>query len=1843
MIGGARKYEVSVWTLQDEFITLLRRSENDYLGQIIDVKFHIIDDGTEEFSFKIPMYIYKGADRIENPIWYNTQNGNIAINMRKIKVIFDKDEALPRVYEYIITKISESHDKDILQCEVTCEGLAFHELGKTGYKVSLKQEDFENDDYDWFETGSWTNGLGETCNEQPIANINYWLNKFLIPYPSEQNAYISPSTWYYKIEMDHGGKTTRNPNKIYEDEFVSGWQVVEGVLTPTGVETEKEKARMVDLEESNKYNLTQDLAEAFGVFCRYEYSHDDNGQITGRTVIFYNNFLKEKEGYLGFTYPYNTNSIKRELDSTDIITKMFVSPVESQESESNLVTIMSTDANRTGEDYILNFDYLYKIGAITDWQYQKISEYEKDMHSYNQELTNLSESILKLQEKIPELDAKITIAENAIQLDTERMNEADDLFNNLDQDGDGVLTVSGLHPATAILIFDAIVPEAESSGENSGNNDGGSGTNEESSGGEGSGEGQSNNEIGGEGSSSEGESSGEEPSLTPQEIPQAIYHIKIKQEGVFPNTVKIYEKINYAVVEGENTSKLQQEVTGFTFEYDEFGNLSQISNIQVLQRQNDESKTVYLTYDYRPKTQYENVRRTWQRRLYNDRANLEDYKNQKEQILIELDGNETHTGKIEQYNNAIEEKNNKIAEFEEIMGPALREGYWKPEDYKDCGDKYIISDNELFHLGGNPISDQTETIKYSKGKLSLIYDTDLFDEEQKSYYYIGADQRIVHYPCIVLSQSRRDAIKNTIKNNPDLIKQMSFAFYDYNLPQDETERAKELQKYKNLRCLTLGSGCQFGFIKNSNTVSPVLILTGAQGYSDTSLANMKSNNLGVGILTTTVTEQGVDTIFTPWFNVPNGAWFSFNDNENTTEDNYPAVYPRIKISSLALKTSSDQLLLKHVTKKTQEEKVITNLEEPTDYYILSKNDAYYITPRINKLFQYCKNTIYGDYFEIQYVISNADTAIYLDAIEVMKENSIPKVSYELTPTIFETGMLSKLDTMLGRVVNINDTDLKFEEVQGYISSIEMDLDRPWEDTIEIKNYKTKFEDLFSSIVAQTEEMKKNSYTFGVVSDAFANSNQLNAALLQKSILKADLNYAFNQGTLTISEEDGILCKSDAGVVAIRGGGIFTSTTPDGNGGWYWNTGILPSGINADLITTGQLDTNLVRIFAGDKLRFQMNGDGIYSYKSILDDAKIITYLESGNELPEGVQLTDDLDTKQYVVLNENGLFLRADDGACVPDLDGQGYKRLGPFSGDQTGIDRVAISWDGLTLRDWNGKDVFYADADTGDLTVEGTIYASSLFIGKRGEENVPTIDQYVSNYNWEISCSSPYINRVDNHIGKLYENLDPLDPPTDAAQVDYTKIYAGVQEKFTYYPATLNIELSHKGDNGISTEDKAYIKIELYNGTSQDTIYVNGDDNKGVSSYSLKLSDEGNIDFNEVRISVYDVQPSNSNAKLLAQRSIYLMGNSRIEGTKLSVDADEGKIILNADNSINIASGKKLFLYAEGELAILNSHNNDYANSIVMNENGLSISSTGNLDLSGAKINIISDNPESIIAFGKDSAEGKYSISFGNNGLIEADRAVFNYLNVKNTSYYYGNNSLTHLIAIAYTPEEIEKTGGLWIKPTQTNPVVTITAKQTIGSHVGRNWDNNNYFILTNGRNWQYYYLEIDTTSIDPPIINQTECQCKISFPVYTQVEEHSWGDPPECTVMAYVMQGKYQQRTTSGFPLGTQRVGEKTFTYGRKGQSVMVEIEGKIEENILNSSLKKIDNKYYISLALKFSVNSGTANSNAPFYNIANNSTDYNTGGEIVCEMTGESTSGPGTSSSSNICEIYYIPSPQ
>jgi len=90
----------------------------------------------------------------------------------------------------------------------------------------------------------------------------------------------------------------------------------------------------------------------------------------------------------------------------------------------------------------------------------------------------------------------------------------------------------------------------------------------------------------------------------------------------------------------------------------------------------------------------------------------------------------------------------------------------------------------------------------------------------------------------------------------------------------------------------------------------------------------------------------------------------------------------------------------------------------------------------------------------------------------MKENAKPKVSYEITPTILNTNLINHLYDTLAQIVMINDTDLKLVNTFGYISELNLDLDNIANDSVVIQNYTSKFEDLFSSIVASTEGIRR---------------------------------------------------------------------------------------------------------------------------------------------------------------------------------------------------------------------------------------------------------------------------------------------------------------------------------------------------------------------------------------------------------------------------------------------------------------------------------------------------------------------------------------------------------------------------------------------------------------------------------------------------------------------------------------------------------------------------------------------------------------------------------------------------
>ena len=135
-----RPYELSLWTLQDSFITVLKPIGSFNRGQIETPKCQIKNDGTQELNFSIPMYYREKGILVENPIWFNVINGSLIVNLRKLKLIFNKGEEGEEIIEFIINNVIETHTDGQLRCEVTAEGLAFQELGKVGYKIGIHND-----------------------------------------------------------------------------------------------------------------------------------------------------------------------------------------------------------------------------------------------------------------------------------------------------------------------------------------------------------------------------------------------------------------------------------------------------------------------------------------------------------------------------------------------------------------------------------------------------------------------------------------------------------------------------------------------------------------------------------------------------------------------------------------------------------------------------------------------------------------------------------------------------------------------------------------------------------------------------------------------------------------------------------------------------------------------------------------------------------------------------------------------------------------------------------------------------------------------------------------------------------------------------------------------------------------------------------------------------------------------------------------------------------------------------------------------------------------------------------------------------------------------------------------------------------------------------------------------------------------------------------------------------------------------------------------------------------------------------------------------------------------------
>ena len=1178
-----RSYEVSLWTLQDDFITVLKWSDVEQRGRIENGKMTLNIDGTQKLTFSIPMYYRLRGELIENPSWFNSQ-GQLLKGLRKIKVIFNKGEypikeASSHVFEFVIMNVEEGHDKDILTCEVEADGLAFQELGKIGYKLNLSQDNFELDYKEWDEKGYWINRKGDEVYTQPIQNINYWCEECCELEKFDSTNYTS-RVWYYDVQMNwksFEGITERASDKVYEESYTTSWS--DETLVPSKVENAREKARAVEAEHSNLYNITQDIAEKFGIFCRYEYLYDENYHIIGKKIVFYNNFMNDDPSkMLSLQYPYSASKVTRKMESEEVTTKLFVLDTDDSSIAGGYCSIMDAPPNFSHEDYILNFDYMLACGGINQEQYDAIATYNAEMRAANETITELQQQLSSYQLQLPELQAKKQVLEKSADLAEEEARQKSELRNTLDaKDGekDGYIQLTASNPDYILVsgdkknyinlknsnkgVVDSSI-EIYTSCHTSSN---GKVLARQITDFKVEYDNETNNVIGitinnpddlkkvssidwdyifntyykpenydgnvdlryrpivpaqkfidagytdFEGtygtlySASFTETASDGKTYDIVYTPVMSDGTILSQEdvdtyfdGIITNDkstaqwksadagsdgkkliLKIAEKTNdHQDTWAENLHELQAEWDiiradnnwfryqsnpgGIEFEPVDYSHLTYCTEEQFNAKVTlAETRYVYLIYKYDPCLYYDNIVKIWNDKFAKDTVGKQEAAAEITRIEAEI---ETIQAAI---NSAIADKEKKIKAFERMMGPALREGYWQPEDYNDYGEHHIVT------------SDITEKdITEDSGKGAIIaWDSKLFDEEQTLYYEIGVGQNIEYYPCIDLNAVFTSGIPNDLSDYSIVWKATNLQDYSY-----------DFDSIKDLGVMAVDSQALVRFIKYNNTIKPVLVLVGAKTYSPEQLLRMMSQdgaarlekyivsvdqNGAITVSHTNDTSIGANWLcFTSYTskpeNWPADLWSLYT--QVTDKEDVPLVYPRVKFSSLLLKTDSTNFSLKYNGTKL----------EVGDYYIRTRNTKrtsnnqyypeYYATVKPELIVKYGID----NQLTIDYVLSNANTSIYLDALQVSKENAYPKASYTVSTNVLDVDLTKKLYTARAQIVMVNDVQLKLHDAFGYISQVELDLDHYENDAIEVKNYKTKFEDLFSTIVAQTEGMKQ---------------------------------------------------------------------------------------------------------------------------------------------------------------------------------------------------------------------------------------------------------------------------------------------------------------------------------------------------------------------------------------------------------------------------------------------------------------------------------------------------------------------------------------------------------------------------------------------------------------------------------------------------------------------------------------------------------------------------------------------------------------------------------------------------
>ena len=242
------------------------------------------------------------------------------------------------------------------------------------------------------------------------------------------------------------------PCPLYEPVY-GGWAKSAGATEREY--SQFEKVRTIYGQQSNRFNLLQELAETFKCWARFKIYHNADGSIERdsngkqKKTVYFSEKIGQQLSY-GFTYGIDLNTIRRTQSSSELVTKTIVLANYNDNAPNGTCSIVDSEENYPRENFVLNFDYyvnhglldgealnrdLYYSGAGNDY----IGYYTK-LHKYNIEYLSAADRAILLRNQEVRLLQQSVVYDGLLACAVKERDELIDELAALGGDTSGIKT-----------------------------------------------------------------------------------------------------------------------------------------------------------------------------------------------------------------------------------------------------------------------------------------------------------------------------------------------------------------------------------------------------------------------------------------------------------------------------------------------------------------------------------------------------------------------------------------------------------------------------------------------------------------------------------------------------------------------------------------------------------------------------------------------------------------------------------------------------------------------------------------------------------------------------------------------------------------------------------------------------------------------------------------------------------------------------------------------------------------------------------------------------------------------------------------------------------------------------------------------------------------------------------------------------------------------------------------------------------------------------------------------------------------------------------------------------------